>query len=197
METRQNETNVINSFDNVVKTGLVETKFGNIQVFDPEFWRNPTVWKAPDGTFVPTASVITTALYLGTILGTGLSSGAAMFEAAHKFMQTVEGHTKAGDLLMGLNKTILNETVFNSRRNIAIQISSFFTGLEFVNIKAALKFRENTKGEYNNTIPNAIESEMESDKDTAGILKANFVKNYLALCLTHVRRRKSTDKRVE
>lgn len=189
MENASESKPVNSRFDHLLKTGVVETKLGNIQVFDPEFWKNPAVWKAPDGTYVPTLSVITTAMYLGTVLGTGISSSMAMFESASKFIEQTQGHAKAADLIMGMNKSIIE-----SRRSIALCISGLFTGVEFVNIKAALKFRDMSKDEYSNKISAILESDLELDNDTKGILKANWVRNYLNLCLTDLRRRKSSQK---
>lgn len=189
MENRPEGKPTNNRFDHLLKTGIIETKLGDIQVFDPEFWKNPTVWKAPDGTFVPTLSVITTAMYLGTVLGTGISSSMAMFESASKFIEQTQGHAKAADLIMTMNKSVIE-----SRRSIALFISALFTGVEFVNIKAALKFRDLSKDEYSNKISAILESELKLDSDTNGILKANWVRNYLALCLTDLRRRKSSEK---
>lgn len=190
MEHRKVDGEPKSKFKDIIKSGVLETKYGNVQVFDPEFWRNPTVWKAPDGSFVPTVSVVITALYIGSLVGVGASTGLTMLNQANNFIKTAEGHAKAADLIISINKSVIE-----GKNSIALYLCGLFSGVEIVNIKAALKFRDfgNEKLEDENKKIERILDDMESDSDTKNLLKVVWIKNYLEKCFTDIRRRKSSE----
>lgn len=139
MSENKNSTENINTrLQTVINTGVLETKYGTLQVWDPEFWKNPSVWKTPDGNFVPTKSVISiavsAALVAGTGLGTGLNMGLNIFENARILVETLDDPR-----ISDLSKVMTTEAL-KIKNMIGMTLFGVFSGSTFTNIQESLKW---------------------------------------------------------